>query len=165
MSALPPLAFSVYTLYFILPLAAPNKIWSDIGFIMPPVITIEDLRASLDAVGAVETVKAFKGQTVPSRFLRQFAESAIAAVPPDAVSALFLALWPETPAAVLEQLAESAAAGDLAAEITAALVKHPRTSAEALQKLLGTGDGGTQALLASSSRLEPELAAESLDSA
>jgi len=131
---------------------------------MPPVITIEDLRASLDAVGAVETVKAFKGQTVPSRFLRQFAESAIAAAPPDAVSALFLALWPETPAAVLEQLVESAAAGDLAAEITAALVKHPRTSAEALQKLLGTGDGGTQALLASSSRLAPELAAELLDS-
>ena len=131
---------------------------------MPRVITIEELRASLDAVGAVETVKAFKGQAIPSRFLRQFAESAVTPAPPDAVAVLFLALWPETPAAVLDQLAESAAAGGVAPEITAALVKHPRTSAGALQTLLGAGDGGTQALLASSSRLAPELAEELLES-
>ncbi len=128
---------------------------SDFGlmlFHMPPVITIEELRESLDALGASETVKAFKGKVIPSRLLRQFAESATE------MEALFLALWPETPSAALDVLAESAAAGTLPPEVTAALVKHPRTPAESLQKLLGAGDGGTQALLAGSGRLAPELA-------
>ncbi len=127
---------------------------------MPPVITIEELRASLDAIGAAGTVKALKGQVVPSRVLRQFAESATAEEAPDAVAALFLTLWPDTPSAVLAQLAESAPSP----EVTAALVKHPRTPAEALRALLGAGDDGTQALLAGSGRLAPELAEELLAS-
>ena len=131
---------------------------------MSPIITIEELRTSLDAVGAVETVKAFKGRTVPSRFLREFADSAIAAESPDSMAALFLALWPETPAALLDQLADSAAAGGGSPEITAGVIRHPRTSVAAMQKLLGSGDSGTQTLLAGSNRLAPELAEELLAS-
>lgn len=123
---------------------------------MPPVITIEELRSRLDTVGAAETVKALKGQVIPTRFLRQFAEAAAS----DTVAALFLAWWPETPSAVLDQLA-AAAPG---AEVAAALVKHPRTSPAVMTKLLGQGDADTSMLLAGASRLAPELAEQLLAS-
>ncbi len=127
---------------------------------MPPVITIEELRAHLDSAGAVEAAKALKGQVIPTRFLRQFAESAVAPAAPDCVAAHFLALWPETPSAILEQLAEAAPVP----EVAAALLKHPRTAPAVMKKLLGRGDADTPLLLAATSRLTPELAEELLAS-
>ncbi|MFA5205450.1 MAG: hypothetical protein WC708_13725 [Lentisphaeria bacterium] len=127
---------------------------------MPPVITIEQVQESLAATGAVETVKALKGQVIPTRFLRQLADAALAGEPPDVPPALFLALWPETPSAVLEQLA----GGAPVPEVVAALARHPRTPQEAMQRLLGEGDAGTQALLAGSARLAPEVAEKLLAS-
>lgn len=127
---------------------------------MPPVITIEEVRSRLDTVGAAETMKAFKGQVIPTRFLRQFADSALAPAAPDSVAALFLALWPETPSSILDQLA----AATPAVEVAAALIKHPRCSPAVMTKLLGQGDADTPMLLAGANRLTPELAEELLAS-
>ena len=127
---------------------------------MPPVITIEEVRSRLDTVGAAETMKALKGQVIPTRFLRQFADSALAPAAPDSVAALFLALWPETPSSMLDQLAAAAPA----VEVAAALVKHPRCSPAVMRKLLGQGDADTPMLLAGANRLTPELAEELLAS-
>ena len=127
---------------------------------MAVVITIEELTSTLNAVGAVEAVKAFKGRVIPSRYLREFTDDVVPTVAMNPVAALFLALWPETPAAVIEQLAEAAPGP----EVVLALAKHPRTSPYAMRKLLATGDPALQVQLANSSRLGPELAENLLTS-